>query len=59
MHVRWTQTALDDLKEISYRVERERNLARANRVCRTIYDSIQTLGHHPFSGRTGAEEGTR
>jgi plasmid stabilization system protein ParE len=40
MQIRWTQAALNDLKNISYRVERERNLATANRVCRVIYDAV-------------------
>ncbi len=59
MFIRWTQLALEDLKAISYRIEHERNLATANRVCRTIYDSIQTLRRYPYSGRPGFEEETR
>ena len=43
MRVRWTQAALDDFKTISQRIEQGRNLATANRVCRHIYDSIQTF----------------
>jgi addiction module RelE/StbE family toxin len=59
MQIRWTQAALNDLKNISYRVERERNLATANRVCRVIYDAVQMLRRHPESGRPGTKEGTR
>jgi toxin ParE1/3/4 len=59
MQIRWTATALNDLKTISYRIEQQRNLATANRVCRHIYDSIQTLRPHPHTGRPGTEEGTR
>jgi toxin ParE1/3/4 len=59
MLLRWTLQALNDLKTISYRIEQQRNLATANRVCRHIYDSIQTLRQHPHTGRHGAEEGTR
>jgi toxin ParE1/3/4 len=57
--VRWTQPALDDFKRISYRIEQERSLDSANRVCRGIYDAIQTLRRQPESGRPGANEGTR
>jgi toxin ParE1/3/4 len=59
MRIRWTPTALNDFKTISLRVERQRNLATANRVCRQIYDSIQSLRRHPHTGRPGSEEGTR
>ena len=59
MHIRWTPIALDDFKIISRRIEQERNLATANRVCRGIYDDIQILRRHPLSGRPGLEEGTR
>lgn len=57
--IRWTELALNDLKAIAYRIEHKRNLATANRVCRTIYDAIQTLRRHPYTGRPGVEEGTR
>jgi toxin ParE1/3/4 len=59
MRIRWTQPALDDLKTISYRIEHERNLDTANRVCRSIYDALQALRRHPHSGRPGTKEGTR
>ncbi|HLH17451.1 MAG TPA: type II toxin-antitoxin system RelE/ParE family toxin [Bryobacteraceae bacterium] len=59
MRIRWTTPALNDLKAISRRIEQQRNLTTANRVCRHIYDSIQTLRRHPHTGRPGAEEGTR
>lgn len=59
MKLRWTVPALEDLKHISHRIERDRNLAAANRVCRSIYESIQFLRRHPHSGRIGSEPGTR
>jgi len=59
MHVRWTPAALNDFKTISHRIEQERNLATANRVCRQIYGAIQSLRRHPHTGRPGIEEGTR
>jgi toxin ParE1/3/4 len=59
MVIRWTTLALHDFKAISHRIEQERNLATANRVCRTIYDAIQILRRHPYSGKAGTEEGTR
>jgi len=59
MRIRWTPSALSDFKTISHRIEQERNLATANRVCRAIYDAIQILRRHPQSGKVGLEEGTR
>jgi len=59
MHIRWTTSALNDLKTISSHIERRRNLATANRVCRIIYDTIQILRRFPESGKTGIENGTR
>ena len=59
MQIRWTQAALEDFKAISFRIEQERNLATANRVCRAIYDAIQILRRHTHSGKHGIEEGTR
>ncbi len=58
-HIRWTPSALEDLKTVSGYVERERNLSTANRVCRIIYDAIQTLGRFPETGKAGIEAGTR
>jgi plasmid stabilization system protein ParE len=42
MYIRWTEAAVDDLKTISAHIERDRSLAAANKVCRAIYDAIQT-----------------
>jgi toxin ParE1/3/4 len=51
--------AISDLKTISSHIERARNLATANRVCRIIYDTIQILRRFPESGKIGIEDGTR
>jgi addiction module RelE/StbE family toxin len=59
MRIRWTPSALNDFKTISGHIERQRNLATANRVCRTIYDAIQILRRFPESGKAGIENGTR
>jgi addiction module RelE/StbE family toxin len=59
MRIRWTPSALNDLKTIFLHIERQRNLATANRVCRIIYDTVQILRRFPESGKTGIEEGTR
>lgn len=59
MQIRWTNPAIDDFKTISYRIEQQRNLATANRVCRHIYDAVQTLRRHPHAGRPGIEPETR
>lgn len=57
--IRWTPAAIEDLKAVSRFIERERNLRTANRVCRLIYDAIQSLRRFPEVGRSGPEEGTR
>jgi plasmid stabilization system protein ParE len=59
MLVRWTPSAFNDLKIISGYIERQRNLATANRVCRIIYDAIKILRRFPESGKIRIEEGTR
>jgi plasmid stabilization system protein ParE len=55
MRIRWTALAVEDFKAISHYIEKDRGLATANRVCRTIYDDIQVLRRHPHSGRPGIE----
>lgn len=57
--IRCTTLAVDELKTISYRIERERDLATANRVCRAIYEAIQILRRYTFIGRVGEAEGAR
>ena len=59
MLIRWTPTALEDLKGIPAHIERQRDLATANRVSRIIYDAIQILRRFPASGKIGMEDGTR
>jgi plasmid stabilization system protein ParE len=53
------ESSLRDFRTISYRSERQRNLATANRVRRHIYGTIQILRRHPEAGRCGAEAETR
>jgi plasmid stabilization system protein ParE len=50
MLIRWTPRAFNDLKTISSHIERQRNLATANRVCRIIHDTIQILRRFRESG---------
>jgi plasmid stabilization system protein ParE len=57
--IRWTVSAVKDLKEISAHIELNRDLATANRVCRTINDAIQGLRRFPEMGKPGLEGGTR
>jgi plasmid stabilization system protein ParE len=59
MRIRRTTLAPDDLKVISVHIERQRNLATANRVCRAIYNAVQILRRFPESGKTGIEAETR
>lgn len=57
--LRWSESAFDDLQRISRYIERHRDLTSANKVCRTIYDTVQLLRSFPESGKAGLEEGTR
>lgn len=57
--IRWTPLSLEDLQGISVYIESQRNLATANRVCRSIYDSVQRLRRFPEAGKPGLEDGTR
>ncbi|HEY9128047.1 MAG TPA: type II toxin-antitoxin system RelE/ParE family toxin [Acidobacteriaceae bacterium] len=59
MEIRWTPAAAADFREISRYIEEERNLDTANRVCRRMYDAIQTLRSLPQLGRAGLRENTR
>lgn len=53
MRVEWSSHALADLSAISEHIERDRNLRTANRVVRTIYDTVRTLPTMPYRGRPG------
>jgi toxin ParE1/3/4 len=59
MRLRWSRPALEDLKSISQRIEDERNLDTADRICRSIYQALQALRLYPQSGRLGSKDGTR
>ena len=59
MRIEWSEQAVSDLKGISEHIERDRSLQTANRIARTIYDSIQTLRRVPYRGRYGRLEDTR
>lgn len=59
MEVRWSAEAVADLELISEYLERARNLETANRICRAIFDGIQSLELHPHRGRPGRRPGTR
>ena len=59
MRIEWSSHAVSDLKAISEYIERERSLETANRVTRTIYDTVQSLRIMPLRGRYGRIENTR
>ena len=50
---------MSDLKTISEYIEQASNLETANRITRTIYDTVQTLRVMPNRGRKGRIEDTR
>ena len=51
MRIEWSAHAVSDLKAISEYIEQDRNLETANRVTRTIYDTVQSLRTMPYRGR--------
>ena len=59
MWIEWSAHAIADLQAISEYIERDRNLETANRVARTIYETVQSLRTLPHRGRYGRIENTR
>jgi addiction module RelE/StbE family toxin len=59
MRLEWSANAVADLKAIAEFIEQDRDLETANRVCRKIYDSVQSLRTMPYRGRNGRVEDTR
>lgn len=55
----FTRPAWNDLKKISYRIERHANLDTAAWVCWALYDAVRVLRYRWASGAPGAEIGTR
>ena len=53
MRVEWSTNAVLDLRAISEYIEQDRNLEIANRITRTIYDTVQSLRTMPHRGREG------
>jgi toxin ParE1/3/4 len=59
MRIEWSPHAVADLNAISEHIERDRNVRTANRVIRTIYDTVRTLRLMPYRGRPGRLGDTR
>ncbi len=57
--IEWMDGAVSDLQRISEYIERDRNVAAANRVAEAIYTAIQSLQTMPYRGRSGRLEGLR
>lgn len=57
--IEWTNGAVSDLRAISDHIERDRNMATANRVARTIHNTARSLSHMPYRGRFGPMPGLR
>jgi len=58
MTIRWSTEASVDFAGIVEYI-RAQNPSAADRVARTIYDSIASLANFPQQGRPGKVEGTR
>jgi addiction module RelE/StbE family toxin len=58
MQIRWSPAASDDLFHIVEFIRTE-NAPAAQRVAKTIYDHVGSLGSFPYLGRQGRVEGTR
>jgi len=59
MRVHWSAPSLSDLEGISNYIEAATSLQAANRITRTIYESVQSLKILPNRGRPGRLVGTR
>jgi len=57
--IEWMDGAVSDLQQISQYIERDRDIAAANRVTQAIYDCVQTLQSMPYRGRAGRVAGSR
>jgi len=58
MNIRWSPEAAVDFAGIVEYI-RTQNPAAADRIARTIYDSVTSLESFPQRGRPGRVEGTR
>jgi addiction module RelE/StbE family toxin len=58
MQIRWSTAASEDLLRIVECIRKE-NAPAAQRVAKTIYESIGSLSAFPHRGRIGRVEGTR
>ena len=58
MQIRWSPAAAEDFVRIIEYVRQE-NPSAAQRIAKTIYESVGSLKSFPYKGRTGRVEGTR
>jgi addiction module RelE/StbE family toxin len=58
MQLRWSPDATHDLFQIIEYIRKE-NAPAAQRVARTIYESVSSLSSFPYRGRQARVEGTR
>jgi toxin ParE1/3/4 len=58
MLIRWSSGASQDLFQIIEYIRKE-NAPAAQRVAKTIYENVSSLGSFPYRGRLGRVEGTR
>jgi toxin ParE1/3/4 len=58
MQIRWSPTASEDFFRIIEYVRQE-NPPAAQRIAKTIYESVGSLKSFPYKGRAGRVEGTR
>ena len=59
MRVDWSPDAVANLKTIVEWIEQDRDLQTANRIARTIYQTVQSLRTMPYRGRYGRLDDTR
>jgi toxin ParE1/3/4 len=58
MQIRWSPAAAEDLFHIIEFIRTD-NAGAAQRVAKTIYDHVGSLGSFPYLGRQGRVDGTR
>lgn len=58
MEIRWSPQAAEDLERIANYIRQDSPEA-AQRVAFAVYEGVRRLREHPYSGRSGREQGTR
>jgi plasmid stabilization system protein ParE len=59
LRIKWSSSAIAELKTIAEWIEQDRDLETSNRIARAIYEAVQSLRTMPYRGRYGRVKNTR